>query len=120
MNRSIHIHIILYINKANNNDSIQVVLILGISGSCRREELVKVTIDDIEDKISNCQPSTSQQQNMAVEISDNQVCTSEGVKKKCEVVCENICEKNESFVMNVMNEGNSGAKCTINIYFNNK
>jgi hypothetical protein len=48
---NIHIHII-YINKANNNDSIQVVLILGISGACRREELVKMTIDDIEDKIS--------------------------------------------------------------------
>jgi integrase len=45
-------HIILYINKANNNDSIQVVLILGISGACRREELVKLTIDDMEDKIS--------------------------------------------------------------------
>jgi hypothetical protein len=44
--------IILYINKANNNDSVQVVLILGISGACRGEELVKLTIDDIEDKIS--------------------------------------------------------------------
>ncbi|KAJ3616980.1 hypothetical protein MTP99_013156 [Tenebrio molitor] len=100
----------------------KVVLILGVSGACRREELVKLTIDDIEDKISNCQPSTSHQQNMAVEISDNQVCTSEGVKKKCEEVCENICEKNESFVMKSsgINEGNSGSKCTINIYFNNK
>ncbi|CAH1366009.1 unnamed protein product [Tenebrio molitor] len=27
----------------------KVVLILGISGACRREELVKLTIDDIED-----------------------------------------------------------------------
>jgi integrase len=95
LKKVMNIHIILYINKANNNDSIQIVLILGISGACRREELVKLTIDDI----SNCQPSTSHQQNMAVEISDNQVCTSEGVKKKCEEVCENICEKNESFVM---------------------
>jgi hypothetical protein len=76
----------------------------------------------ISNKISNCQPSTSHQQNMAIEISDNQVCTSEGVKKKCEEVCENICEKNESFVMKSsgINEGNSGSKCTINIYFNNK
>jgi hypothetical protein len=45
---------------------------------------------------------------MAVEISDNQVCTSEEVKKECEEVCENICEKNESFVMKSsgINEGN--------------
>jgi hypothetical protein len=42
----------IYIIKANNNDSIQVVLILGISGACRGEELVKLTMDDIEDKIS--------------------------------------------------------------------
>jgi hypothetical protein len=52
LNKVMNIHIILYINKANNNDSIQVVLILGISGACRGEELVKLTIDDIEDKIS--------------------------------------------------------------------
>jgi integrase len=49
LKKVMNIHIILYINKANNNDSIQVVLILGISGACRREELVKLTIDDIED-----------------------------------------------------------------------
>jgi integrase len=52
LKKVMNIHIILYINKVNNNDSIQVVLILGISGACRREELVKLTIDDIEDKIS--------------------------------------------------------------------
>jgi integrase len=51
LKKVMNMHIILYINKVNNNDSIQVVLILGISGACRREELVKLTID-IEDKIS--------------------------------------------------------------------
>lgn len=32
-----------------NNILLQTVLILGISGACRREELVKMTIDDVED-----------------------------------------------------------------------
>ncbi|KAK5639946.1 hypothetical protein RI129_010757 [Pyrocoelia pectoralis] len=31
---------------------VKVVLILGISGACRREELTKMTVDDIEDKNS--------------------------------------------------------------------
>ncbi|KAJ8985448.1 hypothetical protein NQ317_017080 [Molorchus minor] len=31
---------------------VKVVLILGISGACRREELTKMTVDDIEDKDS--------------------------------------------------------------------
>ncbi|KAJ8955796.1 hypothetical protein NQ317_000683 [Molorchus minor] len=31
---------------------VKVVLILGISGACRREELTKMTVDDTEDKDS--------------------------------------------------------------------
>ncbi|XP_023313162.1 uncharacterized protein LOC111693184 [Anoplophora glabripennis] len=39
-----------FIREADDEIYLMVVLILGISGACRREELTKMSVDDIEDK----------------------------------------------------------------------
>lgn len=70
----------------------------------------------ISNKISNCQPSTSQG-SMTDEITDYQLCTSEEMKQVCEKTLGNQSSVKSSSGINV---GNNCSNCTINFYFNNK
>lgn len=71
---------------------------------------------DISNKISNCQPSTSQE-NSGKEIFEYQFYTSEETKNVSEKITGNEASLKFSSGINV---GNNCSNCTVNFYFNNK